>query len=242
MIGARWTIIVSLFIMGLIMHIYFLQHAPHFGPARLADWLASMGHSFNCCRLYADEVPPRVTDFDALIVLGGPEQVEQHGWIKREQRLIERTLKSSKPIMGLGYGAELIAEALGAIVSRNTHGEFGWHRVRRNDVGDLDLPEQFDAFLWHRRIFGLPEGAISIGASDASPLQGFTWDGARVVAMHCHLEATIEWARELTAHEEESLATPGRWVQSRMDILDDSRRFAHQAAVLDRVMLDWLRL
>lgn len=227
---------------GPIMHIYFLQHAPHFGPARLADWLTSMGHSFNVCRLYTDEVPPRPGDFDALIVLGGPEQIVAHGWGKREQHLVERTLKSSKPIMGLGYGAELIAEALGAIVSLNTHGEFGWHAVRANEHGDLDLPERFETFLWHRRIFGLPEGAISIGASEASPLQGFTWDGARVVAMHCHLEATQEWVREMTERESQSLATPGPWVQSRNEMLEDSRRFAQQAAVLDRIMIDWLRL
>lgn len=224
------------------MHIYFLQHASHFGPARLADWLTSMGHSFNVCRLYADEVPPRPGDFDALIVLGGPEQIVAHGWTKREQHLLERTLKSSKPIMGLGYGAELIAEALGAIVSLNTHGEFGWHAVRGNEDGDLDLPERFDAFLWHRRIFGLPEGAISIGASDASPLQGFTWDGARVVAMHCHLEATHDWVQRLAEKEAGSLESSGPWVQSRDEMLDDSHRFARQAAVLDRVMIDWLRL
>ncbi|ARS54401.1 type 1 glutamine amidotransferase [Kushneria konosiri] len=224
------------------MHIYFLQHASHFGPARLADWLTSMGHSFNVCRLYADEVPPRPGDFDALIVLGGPEQIVAHGWTKREQHLLERTLKSSKPIMGLGYGAELIAEALGAIVSLNTHGEFGWHAVRGNEDGDLDLPERFDAFLWHRRIFGLPEGAISIGASDASPLQGFTWDGARVVAMHCHLEATHDWVQRLAEKEAGSLENSGPWVQSRDEMLNDSHRFARQAAVLDRVMIDWLRL
>lgn len=224
------------------MHIYFLQHAPHFGPARLADWLDSMGHSFNCCRLYEQEVPPRVSDFDALIVLGGPEPIEPHGWMKREQRLIERTLASSRPILGIGYGAELMAQALGAIVSPNTQGEFGWHRVRRHEAGDLDLPDQFDAFLWHRRIFGLPDGAIAIGASEASPLQGFTWDGARAVAMHCHLEATPEWARQLIEHEGESLATPGPWVQPAEEILAQGRRFAHQAAVLDRVMIDWLRL
>lgn len=227
---------------GPIMHIYFLQHASHFGPARLADWLTSMGHSFNVCRLHADEVPPRPGDFDALIVLGGPEQVVTHGWAKREQHLIERTLKSSKPMMGLGYGAELIAASLGAIVSPNTQGEFGWQPIHGNEVGDLDLPARFEAFLWHRRIFGLPEGAVSIGASEASPLQGFTWDGARVVAMHCHLEATPDWVRTLTELEAHSLTTPGPWVQSRNEMLEDSRRFAQQAAILDRVMIDWLRL
>ncbi|MFC0269616.1 type 1 glutamine amidotransferase [Kushneria aurantia] len=224
------------------MHIYFLQHAPHLGPARMADWLTSMGHSFNCCRLDNDEVPPQLSSFDALIVLGASEQIAPHGWMKREQRLIERTLNSSKPILGIGFGAELIAEALGAIVSPNTRPEFGWQQLRGNPDGDIDLPERFEAFLWHRRVFGLPEGAVSIGASDASPLQGFSWDGARVLAMLCHLEATQQWARALIEHDSERLPAPGSGVQSVDEMLADERRFALQAALLDRVMIDWLRL
>ncbi|SDM39856.1 GMP synthase-Glutamine amidotransferase [Franzmannia pantelleriensis] len=226
------------------MHIYFLHHADHLGPARLTDWLSGMGHSYNGCLLHRGEAPPRLEDCDALIVLDAPLSLapSHADWLSRERKLIQRALKSGKPLLGIGFGAELIAEGLGAIVSPGTYPELGFHRITLAADSPFDLPEQFEAFMCHRDIFGLPEGALPLGASAASPVQGFSWDGGRVVALQCHLEATETSTRRYLAATPEALTDADqRFVQPHDEILADPRRFDQLASLLDRVLLDWLR-
>ncbi|MCI0508992.1 GMP synthase-like glutamine amidotransferase [Chromohalobacter marismortui] len=230
------------------MHIYFLQHADYLGPARFADWLTGMGHSHNTCHLYADETLPRFDDLDALIVLDAPFGLHEDAapmWLKRERKLIVRMLKSGKPLLGVGVGAQLIAEALGAIVSRGTYAERGWQPVTLADESPFDLPERFEAFTWHHDVFGLPDEALPLGGSTASPLQGFAWDGGRVVALQCHLEATAASVSALYDHLDafgaRLKAAEGPYLQPRETVMEEPRRFDRLAALLDRVMLDWLR-
>ncbi|MDV6320227.1 type 1 glutamine amidotransferase [Chromohalobacter sp. HP20-39] len=230
------------------MHIYFLQHADYLGPARFADWLTGMGHSHNTCHLYADETPPLFDNFDALIVLDAPFGLHEDvppAWLKRERKLIARMLKSGKPLLGVGVGAQLIAETLGAIVSRGTYPERGWQPITLADESPFDLPERFEAFTWHHDVFGLPDEAVPLGGSPASPLQGFAWDSGRVVALQCHLEATTAsvsaFYEHLAAFDERLAAADGAYLQSREAVMEDPRRFDRLAALLDRVMLDWMR-
>ncbi|WP_136066445.1 type 1 glutamine amidotransferase [Modicisalibacter radicis] len=225
------------------MHIYFLQHAAHYGPARFADWLVGMGHSHNTSHLYAGEMPPRLEDCDALIVLDGPQAhdaTQAHPWLRRENKLLMRALKSGKPVLGVGLGAQLIAVQLGAIVSRGTYAETGWHPVTLAPESPFDLPETFDAFHWHRTIFGLPDDALPLGASAASPVQGFAWDGGRVVGLQCHLQATRDSVSALLDAHGDSLDGDGPYVQDAETILADPRRFDRLAALLDRVMMRWV--
>ncbi|WP_027349502.1 type 1 glutamine amidotransferase [Halotalea alkalilenta] len=229
------------------MHVYFLQHHPDYGPARISDWLTGMGHSYNICRLYHDEMPPKLADFDALVVLDGPDSAldeAPYPNIKRERKLIERTLASAKPLMGIGYGGCLIAQSLGAIVSPGTFAELGWHGVVRAPACRLPLPERFDAFHWHREIFGLPQEAHPVGSTTASPIQGFSWDDERVIALLFHLEATATSAQAIAEVALECVGgdEPGGFIQSRGEMFEATRRFDRLAPMLDRVMMAWLRL
>lgn len=226
------------------MHLHLLQHSPHQGPARLADWLSSMGHSHTVFHLDAGEMPPRLTDCDALVVLDGPvtplDETTQP-WLKRERKLIARALDGHKPLLGIGFGARLIAEELGAVAARGTQAETGWHRVVLADESPLDLPEQFDAFMWHREVFALPEDALPLGGSEASPLQGFSWDAGRVVGLLFHLEATPESVAELLAHGPlPDGSERGPHAQSRDAMFADPQRFVHLAPLLDRLLSQWL--
>ena len=81
------------------MHVHLLQHAPHQGPARLADWLTSMGHSHTVFHLDAGELPPKPGDGDALVLLDGPEgplDETRQPWLRRERKLVERALDDLK--------------------------------------------------------------------------------------------------------------------------------------------------
>ncbi|MFP4137675.1 MAG: type 1 glutamine amidotransferase [Halomonas sp.] len=227
------------------MHLHLLQHDPHRGPARLADWLTSMGHSHTVFHLDAGELPPRLADGDALILLDGPEgplDTNRLPWLKGERKLVARALDGHKPLLGIGFGARLIAEALGSVVARGTFAETGWHRVTLAPESGVDLPERFDAFMWHREVFALPEEAMALGGSEASPLQGFSWDGGRVLGLLCHLEATAESVESLIANvalPEGSDESPH--AQDAAAMLEEPRRFDRLAPLLDRLLSQWLR-
>ncbi|SFU79433.1 type 1 glutamine amidotransferase [Halomonas korlensis] len=227
------------------MHLHLLQHCPHQGPARLADWLTSMGHSHTVFYLHAGELTPRLADCDALVVLDGPLAIDDAAalsWLRQERKLIERALDSSKPLLGIGFGARLIAEALGAVVARGTMAETGWHRVDLAPLSPVDLPDTFEAFMWHRDVFALPDYALALGRSEASPLQGFTWDDGRVVALLCHLEATAASVTALLDHQPAPLGSDtSPHAQDSAAMLDDPKRFDRLAPLLDRVLSQWLR-
>ncbi|GEN28760.1 amidotransferase [Halovibrio variabilis] len=227
------------------MHIHLLQHGPDHGPARVTDWLTSMGHSYTIFHLYAGELTPRPGECDALIVLDGPEEHLDHppAWFKAEDKLINRYLDGQKPLLGIGMGAHWIAQALGAVVGPGTYLEAGWHSITLAPESALDLPEAFAAFMWHRYVFSLPEDAFPLGGSEAAPLQGFTWDSGRVIGLLCHLEATPTSVKQLLSAAPLTQGTSpaaGRYVQDNAQILDNPNRFVHLAPLLDRVMTQWL--
>lgn len=227
------------------MHIHLLQHGPDHGPARLTDWLTSMGHSYTVFHLYAGELTPRPSESDALIVLDGPEELlgQPPAWFKAEDKLINRYLDGQKPLLGIGVGAHWIAQALGSVVAPGTYPETGWHTVTLAPESSLDLPETFSAFMWHRYVFSLPDDAFPLGGSEAAPLQGFAWDGGRVIGLLCHLEATAASVKQLLDTAEWPSASPAanRYIQDAAQILEDPNRFTHLAPQLDRLMSQWLK-
>lgn len=229
------------------MHIHLLQHSADHDPARLTDWLSSMGHSYTVFHLYAGELTPRPAESDALIILDGPEAFlnEPPAWFKAENKLINRYLDGQKPLLGIGLGALWTAQALDAVVAPGTYPERGWHTVSLAPESPFDLPEQFEAFMWHRHVFSLPESALPLGGSPAAPLQGFSWDSGRVIGLLCHLEVTLASVTQLLGSGEPSdtVATPAaqRFIQEDSQILDDTARFHQLAPLLDRVMTQWLK-
>ncbi|WP_346796366.1 type 1 glutamine amidotransferase [Halomonas sp. Bachu 37] len=227
------------------MHVHLLQHSPHQNPARITDWLTSMGHSHTVFHLHAGELVPRPGDCDALILLDAPEALATApppDWLKAERKVVSRWLDSHKPMLGIGFGAQLIADALGAVVARGTYAELGWHEVTLAPESPFDLPERFQAFMWHRWIFSLPEDAIPLGGSEASPIQGFSWDCGRVMALLCHLEINETGIKSLLAHAElPEGSEKSPYVQARETLLSSPKRSDQLAPLLDRLLSQWLR-
>ncbi|MBY5969873.1 type 1 glutamine amidotransferase [Halomonas denitrificans] len=224
------------------MHLHLLQHHPHLGPARIGDWLTSMGHSFTIFHLYDGELVPRPGDCDALIILDDLEERTSAPWLKAERKLIDQALDGQKPLLGLGSGARCIAAALGAPVGRGTRAEIGWHVVHLADDSPFDLPDDFSALLWHRQVFGLPDDALPLGGTASSPVLGFSWDAGRVVGLACHLHHHSESLQALLSQipppegAEPPLASP-----SGQDIVDSTQRLDTLAPLLDRLLSQWLR-
>ncbi|HQZ58524.1 MAG TPA: type 1 glutamine amidotransferase, partial [Acinetobacter sp.] len=94
------------------------------------------------------EALPRVDEVDLLIIMGGSMSVNDEAnypWLKLEKRWLRRYLAAGKPAIGVCLGGQLIANALGAVVSRNPQQELGWMDVgRASNIPDdyFKIPEK----------------------------------------------------------------------------------------------------
>ncbi|WP_158772512.1 type 1 glutamine amidotransferase [Cobetia sp. L2A1] len=227
-----------------------IQTTPHGwqDPVRLSDWLTGMGHSHNSSFPMDGEALPGIDDFEALVILDGPQRLSLseeaqpeaiRQALRLQRKLVRRALNSNRPVLGIGLGARLIAEQLGAIVSPAVVPQRCWVSLERSDKCPLNLPAEFEALVWHEEICGLPEDCELLASGERTPVAGFCWDERRVIALNFH--PNLDAAATSSRLEEHPAPTQGHGVQSGEELLTQPRRFDRQAALLDRLMLEWLR-
>ena len=230
------------------MRIHYLQHVPFEDPGSLLPALANLGHGVAGSHPYRGDPLPRVDDFDALIIMGGPMGAEDeaiHPWLAAEKALIGEVCRhTAKPVLGICLGAQLIASALGAPVTRNPQPEIGWFPLHLDDAFAASPWGQcFDdgapVFHWHGDTFALPAGAQPLGHSEACRNQGFVIDD-RIVGLQFHLETTSASAAALIEACGQELA-PGPFVQSAEAIMADPARFEGINRMASRLVSLWLR-
>lgn len=227
------------------MNIHWLQHADFEGLGSLDALLAEGGHRVRGTRLYAGEAPPSAQAFDALIVMGGPMNIyeeAQHPWLRAEKALLRETLALNKPVLGICLGSQLLADALGARVTRNAHTEIGWLEVALSEAGQgsaafAGFPQRFTPFHWHGDTFALPRGCQSLMASEACAHQAFAQ--GRAVGIQFHLEVREADARAWFAQE---TPAPAPYVQSPAQVLNQPQRFADNQILMRRLLANWLAL
>jgi GMP synthase (glutamine-hydrolysing) len=135
-------------------------------------------------------------------------------------------------VLGVCLGAQLVADAMGAGVSRAPAREIGWFPVEFGPgADDLGLPGRLDAFHWHGDTFDVPVGAAPFASSPACANQAFSADNRRIVALQFHLESTPEGVEALLSECPGDYAEPGEWVQAPEQIAGTPDRFdsAHGA-------------
>jgi len=152
---------------------------------------------------YKEEFPEDNSNFSHLIVLGGPQsvnEIEKYGFIKRELETLENFMKTEKPVLGVGLGAQMIAKVLGSKVYKSVP-EIGWIEVNMTRYALIDylfshFPRSLRVFTWHEETFDLPAGALRLAYSEWVPNQAFVYRN-NVYALQFHLEMTptmlIRW-------------------------------------------------
>ncbi len=139
---------------------------------------------------------PEVGRYHGLIVLGGPMgagQTDRYPHLALETEAIRSAIEIEMPVLGICLGAQLLAAALGARVSRSPEKEIGWFDVMPTADGETDpLFSNFDGtekiFQWHGDTFTLPPGSVHLASSVACPNQAFRF-GEHAYGLQFHLEA-----------------------------------------------------
>ncbi len=175
------------------MRIHCIRHEPFEGLAEIESWIKSNNHHLTYTRTYLHQRYPDEITFDMLIIMGGMASVyekKDHPWIASEKKFIKKVLDSQKKIIAICFGAQILAEVLGAKVYPNKFKEIGWYPVHFNTnilYGFSAFPEQMHVFHWHGDTFDLPEGALRIASSEITKNQGFVV-GNKIIALQFHLE------------------------------------------------------
>ena len=130
---------------------------------------------------------------DLLIMMGGPMGVyerDRHPWIACQLRRLARRLDQDRPTLGVCFGAQMIAAALGARVFPGPIKEVGFHPVNVLPAaadGPLRHLKDVPILHWHGDTFTLPEGAEPLASSPFYANQAFR-RGPNVLALQFHAE------------------------------------------------------
>lgn len=182
-----------------------LQNCPQEGIGLYGRRLSELGIAHETVQVHAGEAIPPLERCDAVIVGGTPVSVScihDHLYLMREARWLKKALDLGKPVLGICFGAQLLARMLGAEVRKNPVMEIGACPVRLTAAGESDplfqgFPKAFPVFHWHSEAFDIPPWGLRLATGWECPNQGFRMGSA--VGVQFHLEVTADeagrWAR-----------------------------------------------
>ncbi len=112
---------------------------------------------------------PDPTAYDVVVPMGAPWSVYDEAtigaWVLEEVTFLRRAHEAGVPILGICFGGQALAAALGGSVVRAGQPEVGWFRVATDDPG---LVEEGPWFEWHHDQWIAPPGARVVARTDAA--------------------------------------------------------------------------
>ena len=175
-----------------------LQHLEFENAGLIGNVLVKRGYELKNLDATRDDISAfPVNEADIIIILGGPIGVydgERYPFINQELKLIEKSLKIKKPMVGVCLGAQLIASVLGAKVQPMGKKEIGFSSLQLTDEGQkspLELIGTTPVLHWHGDEFEIPEGAKRLAETGICPNQAFSYEN--ILALQFHLEADLDY-------------------------------------------------
>lgn len=174
---------------------------PHLKEARgdYEDWIAEgTGHPIEVCHVAEGEPLPEAPP--AVVITGSAAMVtDRADWSERTARWLPGVVARGIPVLGICYGHQLLAHALGGEVGANPRGrEIGVVDVELNEEGARDplfdgIGPSLRVSASHRQIvLRLPDGARRLASNALDPNQAFAF-GARAWGVQFH----PEWDHEV---------------------------------------------
>jgi GMP synthase (glutamine-hydrolysing) len=169
-----------------------IRHVPREGVAGFRAPIEAAGYAIE--RIDVNDPGFSAHDLiapDLVVMMGGPMGVyeqEAHPWIRCQLRRLAKRLEAGRPTLGVCFGAQMMAAALGAEVYPGEIKEIGFHPVTVH-AADTPLRHLADVPVlhWHGDTFALPEGTELIASSAHYPHQAFR-RGSNLLALQFHAE------------------------------------------------------
>ena len=177
------------------MRVLVIMHVENEGPGVFGELLQAADAEVRTARLHLGDELPDLRELDAAFSMGGPMNVyeeERYPFLRDETRFLQAAAACGLPVLGICLGAQMIAKAAGAAVTKNPVQELGWKTVSLTGEGKADplfrgLPPVLPVFQWHGDTFAVPEGGALLATGVDCHNQAFRF--RRSYGLQFHLEA-----------------------------------------------------
>ena len=218
-----------------------IRHVPAEGIAGFREPVEAAGYEIDRIDVSDPRFPALdLREPDLLIMMGGPMGVyeqEQFPWIKCQQLRLAVRLELDRPTLGVCFGAQLMAAALGARVYRGPRKEIGFHPLTIAHPA-LRRLEGIPVLHWHGDTFDLPQGCELLASTPLYSQQGFR-RGPNILALQFHAEMGLDERFHVwTEAWPDDVAAGGTSVDR---LREEHERLGPQAVAAGRAMIaEWL--
>lgn len=171
----------------------------------VSAWLAERGMDEDDYLISADGQSRDPQDYDLVVSLGSEESAydDTVPWVSREQALLRDAVRADVPVLGICFGSQILARALGGQAIRAQQSEIGWVTIRTHEPG---LVAEGPWFQWHYDTFTPPDGALVLAESPVGPQ---AYRIGRSLGVQFHPEVTNDIVEEWVSLGGEKLARDG---------------------------------
>lgn len=226
--------------------VLFLHNDPTAPAALLGDVFAESGFAISTFDVVPPDRPddpmvdvsfPDPLDYDAIVALGARWAVydDKVPWIADESAMVRRALEAGVGVLGVCFGGQLLAHALGGTVARSPEPEIGWCEVHTDNPA---LVPAGPWFQWHFDRMTAPPGAVEV-ARNASATQAFVQGRAVGLQFHPEVDTALvqQWIDDDHGGDITRLGLSAEDVRAHTDeVADDA------AARLRQLVAGFLRL
>ena len=119
-----------------------VEHEADAPAGLLGGWAAAGGLAVTTVRLHAGDPLLPAGACDAAVVLGSEQTAYDDAvpWLEAELAFVDRLLAGEVPVLGICFGAQVLARVLGARLYRLSEPEIGWIRVTSKHPGLAEGP------------------------------------------------------------------------------------------------------
>ncbi|WP_458526914.1 glutamine amidotransferase [Onishia taeanensis] len=173
--------------------------------------------------------PPDHEAYDGVLITGSHAMVsDAEPWSEALKPWLREACERNLPLLGVCYGHQLLAEALGGRSGYHPAGrEVGTFEIALTEAGRGDplfgtLPARFPAHLTHAQsVLTPPAGAVVLARNPHDPYQALRL-GPRQWSVQFHPEFTAPVLRAYLEHQREGLAEAGQNVDALCEGIDDT--------------------
>jgi GMP synthase-like glutamine amidotransferase len=165
-----------------------IQHDVSGTAGHVSNWLAARGDEQDLWLISREEREVDALDYDLIVTLGSESAAHDDSvpWLELELALLRRGFDADLPMLGICFGSQILARALGGRAMPATQAEIGWVAVTSREPELIPVGPWFE---WHYDTFTPPPGAVLLAESPAAP-QAYTL--GRTLAIQFHPEVTPE--------------------------------------------------
>ena len=203
----------------------------HQGNAASRGKNIPLGFQFHVFNVIKEEYPKEIHSCDAYLITGSANSIyDKESWISNLSLFIRKLHHQQKKIIGVCFGHQLIAKALGGAAKRS---EKGWGigvmstKIEHHENWMIPELDNFSLITSHQdQVTKLPKDAILLGSNSFCPVSMYRI-GNHILSMQGHPEFTPDYAEALFKNRMSIIG--GKKVQKAVDSL--RKKTDHQVIV-----------